>query len=326
MKTKQPKSSETDVSIKFSKNQDLWQNYVQTTTTHISSNMSKFRSFSEVYSYIASQRQLIAQKLEHGKDRGITNQFGRFRTEVNEIYETVKFNLEDGPWSKQAPYIRKKVMKSIDSTTLKPLNYRKVIADKAVTHEMDIPSHLLLKGDIKSSATLSHITMTQGPEPVLKLRYTPLKRPTALGDYMIANRYYDHLVNWNKHEGEQDFLLTAGRLAHHLAHIILVQRGNASIAEIIILSLAKYHKIKLGEINRSNHLSWDWKALLSSDVEKYSEWFAKHAFTNCSTLAHKGIKYSFDVKKPATNENMEFIEQSRRTIDTRHRGYFVPYK
>lgn len=104
--------------------------------------------------------------------------------------------------------------------------------------------------------------------------------PPTLGDNELADRYYKELLEWKKEEGVEKFMITAGKLTHLEAHLLPAKRGSAAILEWMIRGIAAEKGVNLGSFNHEEGISWDLKALLTPNRDKYAEWYAKKAFTS----------------------------------------------
>ncbi|CAM2887654.1 LidE [Legionella steigerwaltii] len=96
--------------------------------------------------------------------------------------------------------------------------------------------------------------------------------------FELIEPYFQACCDWNPDHDIKDFLVNAGKLAHRLAQLQPVGRGNSAIVEWMIRGLAKEKNIELGPFNQ-NELGWDFKAFLTPDSNVYAHWFADRAFT-----------------------------------------------
>lgn len=92
-------------------------------------------------------------------------------------------------------------------------------------------------------------------------------------------------------------LICAGNLAYLLSHLLLTKHGNVGITEWILRGIAFKNGIELGHFNHDEGISWDFKAILTPNLDEYVKWFYEKAFRNPAPLTPEKIAMGFKFKK-----------------------------
>ncbi|QEY52034.1 hypothetical protein [Legionella longbeachae] len=258
------------------------------------------------YAWLANKRREVAKILKHGPLR---HQFGLINKPG--FASTDEFNLcRDLPSQKNEIYAHiheliNKPAENIEVTEQKTEyegKTRYIIrinlpADKrAKLHEKNMDSHFpFVEDDVALTITL-HDYGRQDNRTTLVIDHcmTPFaENYTSRSSYFqvqfeLIQPYFESCCNWRSTESIHDFLINAGKIAHALARLQPVGRGNSAIVEWMIRGLAKAKNIELGPFNHEE-LGWDFKAFLTPDSEIYAQWFAEKAFISPNLIANESI-------------------------------------
>ncbi len=270
-------------------------------------------SFERMYRYCAKKRSEIAKALHHAP----IERFGSFREETFVSWEEFFSDPSvKQAWPEQQSEMFKHVLAIIpqfqdeDSYMLNGVSVKRHVDDfleidcievneetkKVLPPEIQIDRGFVFKITIKSpkfertvtgdhhNGNLSTIDLSHNPynsrQDQMQISYAGTNKHDQKGDFKIADNYFKNLLKMDTDtkEGRTEFLKELGRLNHLMAHLLPVKRGNAGICEWIMRAIAFKKGIELGEFNREEVLSWDFKALVTPNREEYANWFATKAF------------------------------------------------
>ncbi|WP_051131841.1 hypothetical protein [Legionella tunisiensis] len=72
--------------------------------------------------------------------------------------------------------------------------------------------------------------------------------------FEMVEPYFQACLTWEPSQGLEQFLVNAGKIAHSLARLQPVGRGNSAIVEWMIRGLAQAKQIELGAFNQNEKL------------------------------------------------------------------------
>ncbi len=105
-----------------------------------------------------------------------------------------------------------------------------------------------------------------------------LEKPEEV--YQEADILFQNAMAWKPEDGADALLLRLGHLAHHLILNLPVERGNASITEILVESICLQKGFEF-KFNRGDQgLAWDFEAMLTPDQEEYAKLFVRNGLLN----------------------------------------------
>lgn len=328
-----------------------------TSTPIEESKSSSLQNFEEAYYFLARERQRIAEELGQGEKKGRTHEYGRLRMEEGQSYEGFFEADTEQPWlgmKNQIYTLTNRLIADIEKKqggdlVLDKYSYedkkayytcRKTLEKNERGNYVNYTMHVLSphptqKVDGQNHSTyLSTIMKIEYLDPAnfksnnIQMIYTPINKYNIRGDFNLANRYYQELINL-KVENDEDkmkiFLIKAGRLAHLLAHLLPVCLGNAGITEWMIRGLAHHNGIRLGPFNYEEGISWDFKAILTPHREEYAQWYFEKAFLNNQLLTKEEAQEKFSFKKepektPSHSEYSFFVSKDKEAVDQNQAG------
>ncbi|KTD20213.1 LidE [Legionella lansingensis] len=253
------------------------------------------------YAFLASKRRQVAKELKQGPLR---HQFGLFNKAG--FASTDDFNLnKDIPTQKEAIYEQLSslishanplvdVEKRVNTEAEKSFIY--TIKIKRSAHEMQrlhnknlatkspfiedeniltITFHDYGKDDARTAIVIDHSPTPFAENYASQSSYFQVQ-------FALIEPYFQACLNWESHQGLKKFLVNAGKLAHSLALLQPVGRGNSAIVEWMIRGIARTKGIELGPFNHSEKIGWDFKAFLTPEMQDYANWFSEKAFVNCT--------------------------------------------
>ena len=290
-----------------------------------------YTTFEDAYNFLARERHRVADKLGHGKnfDSDRTHDYGRFREEMSTSIEEIWLTSQKPQgWQGMRENLHNllhalinkiETKNQYDKSKGKPYKFedescicrkraikKKKSGKKYVIYELMVRSPIKGKIDgLNHSDRLARIMMREFVDKAdaildpdfacMRMEYAGVNKYKRMGDFALANRYYQSLLNVPGTDDEKikSFLENAGKLAHLLAHLLPVSLGNAGIMEWMIRGLAFKNGIDLGPFNYSESVSWDFKALLTPDREEYAKWFCEKAFVNARVLTKEEMEKGF---------------------------------
>jgi hypothetical protein len=131
---------------------------------------------------------------------------------------------------------------------------------------------------------LFKVAMKEGKVNGLLLEYPSHNAYLSLGDYLIADQLFKDLNKWTPEDGLEEFKRRAAKLAHFTCHHLFIERGTASVAEIMLQGIAQSKGIDLGNVGQREDIGWAWKALVTPDADQYATWFQSNAYMNAKVL------------------------------------------
>lgn len=309
-----------------------------------------FTTFEDSYRFLAGERHRIAADLGHGRDFGRTQDFGKFRVEYAVAFESVWLTSQKPQaWQSTRESIHDLFGKLIDKIETKnqydkikgkPYHFKddtcicrkrvikkKKSGKKYIVYELTVKSPIKDKVDgFEPSQKLARIIVREFVDKtdaildpdfaLMRIFYADVNKYDRFGDFALANRYYLALLNGPGSGSEKNklFLENAGRLAHLLAHLLPVSRGNASIVEWMLRGLAFKNGIDLGPFNYSEKVGWDFKAFFNTDREEYAKWFCESAFANVRVLTKQEMEKGFVFREPSRTAVVSQIPMSSHGV------------
>lgn len=251
------------------------------------------------YAFLASKRRQVGKDLKQGPLR---HQFGLFNkagfaatddfnlnkdlpTQKDKIYELVFALL-----SQENHLIEiDKQPKDNDNGFIYTIKIKMSIEEKTNLHSKNVASEVpFIENENVLTITLhdygknndrNTIVINHNPTPFSE-NYTS-KSSYFQVQFEMMEPYFQACLNWDSSQGVNEFLVNAGKLAHSLARLQPVGRGNSAIVEWMIRGLAQAKRIDLGVFNASEKIGWDFKAFLTPDIQEYAKWFSEKAFVSC---------------------------------------------
>ncbi|VEB36810.1 LidE [Legionella sainthelensi] len=258
------------------------------------------------FAWLANKRREVAKILKHGPLR---HQFGLFNKPG--FASTDEFNLNrDLPSQKNEIYAHiheliNKPTGNIEVTEQKSEHEGKtkyIICiklpedERAKLHEKNKDSLFpFIEDDVVLTITL-HDYGKEDNRTTLIIDHcmTPFaENYTSRSSYFqvqfeLLQPYFESCCHSSSTDSIHEFLINAGKIAHGLARLQPVGRGNSAIVEWMVRGLAKAKNIELGPFNH-DELGWDFKAFLTPNIEAYAHWFAEKAFLSPTVIAKESI-------------------------------------
>lgn len=282
--------------------------------------LASFKDFRQAYSYLANQRHQLALELNHKGDDGRTDHFGLFRLEGDHYRHSVSAGEGENFWKWQKnklfelTYQLIEPVKRIKIFAMKPgylyedknmtcLKEQVVVDDKNAIYycvTVKFPFEDAPIQHVAYSRLLSQIELYDFEEDkrfnLIRIEYTPADNQNTTGNYLILDKYYQKLLNWKSEDGIENFLKNAAKLAFMTSHLLLVKHGNNAMIEWLIRAVAYHKGIKIGRFNHSEGVSWDFKAILTPDINHYVKWFCEKLFVDYKLLnpSENNADFSFN--------------------------------
>jgi hypothetical protein len=272
------------------------------------SRLATFKNFYEAYSYLANARHQIALALKQRGEDGRMDLYGIFRMEGDHYRQSVSAGDGEQFWKWQKNKIFELVYKIIEPVKnikifpMQPgyiyenddmtcLEEKVVVDDKEATYfcvTIKFPFKEIPLQHVAYSHTLSQIELYDfGIDKrfnLIRVEYTPIDNRNIIGNYIILDKHYQSILKWQPKEGIKQFFIHFSKLAYMSAHLMLVKHGNAAIMEWMMRAIAYKQGIKIGKFNYSEGISWDFKALLTTNIDDYEKWFLDKLFIGYTLL------------------------------------------
>lgn len=252
------------------------------------------------YTFLAYQRQEIAQELQHKTSRGDTRIFGAFRSRTNTLYENVY--MGNSLWQGSVHEIHRRLrafitckdeksrhiecLDGIEKTYYRYEDYTNIHyqqADGSIKNIIYFSDEIISEQDLENDGRCIRIYCNEKNQldelGMNRLVYIKASMPNLIAAITEAQTYFDGA--WQS-DSLEDFLYHIGALSHLLATLPFVQRGNATVTEELVKALADKKGMTLGQFSYAGGLTWDWEAILTPNRKKYATWFAKHAYPAAS--------------------------------------------
>ena len=247
------------------------------------------------YAFLAHKRHLAATQIVTQKNTDLDNKYGEFRDYDSHLHENI-FS-ENLFWTGSYQAIRQHL-----TSLLFAINDVKIEAEvkwKGDNQYIIFQDYTVCvrkyprMGETKCSAYYHpfdiegqnetdtvHIHFNISNDRFDSIGYCKLFYASVFPDLLklnvnLAETYYK---SCREASDSREFMLNAGRLAHVLVHSDLVIRGNATIIEELINTLAEEKNLQLDLFSYHDRLTWDWKALLTPSREAYAVWYADHCY------------------------------------------------
>lgn len=255
------------------------------------------------YAWLADKRREVAKILKHGPLRhqfGLFNKAGFASTDefnlsrdlpsqkngiyahIYELIDTPRENIEvieqKSEHEEKSQYIIRIKLTEDERTQLHEKNQHSPFPFIEDEVALTITFHDYGKEDNRTTLIIDHCMTPFAENYASKSSYFQVQ-------FELIQPYFEACCHWNSEESINEFLMNAGKIAHGLARLQPVGRGNSAIVEWMIRGLARAKNIELGLFNH-DELGWDFKAFLTPDIEVYAHWFAEKAFVS-ATLTEK---------------------------------------
>jgi len=301
--------------------QVLWIEKSQQTIQDYIDHLATFTDFKSAYAFLAQKRHHIALELRQRNEEGRTDYFGAFRQEGDHFRHTVYSGDREQFWKWQKTKIFELAYKLIEPAKNSMIQDRKTgyvyedehlgclkelvsIDDNQATYYcvmIKFPHDKAFISSIEQLHLLSTVELFDFQENkklnMIRIEYTPVNSITSDHHYQLLNHLYNLLLGWNQRARIDDFLTIAGKMAFMLSHFLPVKRGNASITEWMLRAIAFNKGIKLGYFNHAEGISWDFKAILTPDLQEYIKWFRSSAFLDYALIPDEEIAQGFKFDK-----------------------------
>ncbi len=286
-------------------NQKLWVEKSEAIIQEYVKNLSTFKSFREAYTFLAKRRHEIAMQLKQRNEEGHSDLYGSFRGEGDHFRKAISAGEGEPFWKWQKKKIFELTYQLIEpikqdknfyeDKVVRCLRERVAVDDAYATYYCVSVKSPYYNIDQEIGSTIELFDFDHHKESnSIRIEYTPLNTDNVDAYYAVADAEYQRLLNWKSHEGLQSFFVSAGRLAYLLAHLLLVKHGNVAITEWMLRGIAFHHRINLSYFNQAENISWDFKAVLTPQLEKYIDWFYEKAFQGYRMLdADESINFAF---------------------------------
>ncbi|VVC75570.1 hypothetical protein AQUSIP_08600 [Aquicella siphonis] len=254
------------------------------------------------YAFLANERRIIAKELKH---KPLTHQFGWFNKPGFRASDDFLL-IRDLPGQKDAIFelIGKLAagMQGKDAVDYGCYEIsRSQRADQSMVYTIKM-TNPLVSPEVKTGKKISE--QGEYAEPELTITFEDygdqdprtriqVEHPMTPFDFMYEGKteymedkfremddHFKACLGWTSDKSVEDFLVNAGALAHILARMQPVGRGNSAIVEWMIRGLAAAVGIELGAFNYETKIGWDFKAFLTPVRADYANWFAKNAFVS----------------------------------------------
>lgn len=258
------------------------------------------------YAWLANKRREVAKILKHGPLR---HQFGLFNkpgfastdefnlnrdlpSQKNEIYEhvhelinkpteNIEVTEQKNEHEEKTQYIIRIKLTEDERAKLHEKNKNSLFPFIEDEVALTITLYDYGKQDNRTTLVIDHCMTPFAENYASKSSYFQVQ-------FALIQPYFELCCNWNSTESIHEFLMNAGKIAHGLARLQPVGRGNSAIVEWMIRGLARAKNIELGFFTH-NELGWDFKAFLTPDIEAYAHWFAEKAFASSNLIAKESI-------------------------------------
>ncbi len=300
-------------------NQIIWKQKSEETIREFIANLPSFKIFREAYAFLADKRHSIAVELKQRPNdyKKRIDLYGVFRQEEDHYRQSVTAGDGEQYWKWQKKKIFEltykliEPVKSIRIFQTQPgylyenhfmtcLKEKVVVDDKYATYyciSIKFPNDERPNESLSYSHKLSQIELfdfeINKRFNLIRVEYTPIDSDKMEGNYFIANKYFQAMLNWKKEEGMEKFMIYAAKFAYFTAHYLIVKHGNSSMIEWMLRAIAFRNGIYLGRFNFSDGISWDFKALLTPDINEYIKWFCEQLFIDTALLPAASVTSEF---------------------------------
>ena len=308
--------------LNYSKNnQSIWIEKSQQTIQDYIDHLSSFKDFQAAYKFFAKKRHQIALDLQQKNEEGRTDLYGALRQEGDHFRKKIYSGDKETFWKWQKSKVFELCYKLTEparniSDFNKKTGYiyedehiaciKELVSldeNQAIYYCVTIkyPAEMAALLNDGQQHSLSTIELFEFQEKknlnMICIIYTPVDIQTRDKIYQLLNHFYQLLLKWNPQDGVDTFLTVAGKLAFMLAHYHLVKQGNVGITEWMLRAIAFSKGIKLGHFNHAEGISWDFKAVLTPNIDEYVKWFCTKAFLDYELISAEEISKGFKFYK-----------------------------
>lgn len=276
----------------------------------------KFIYFPALISFLANKRRKIAVELGH--DDALM--FGEFCTEVMTGIEYIfspahssrdeVMPLVESLLSKGKRTFNGEIKYTINNAFLskKPGNdqidkRKRAIWASSTLHGNNIhppgTGYTKLLNDYGYGVNEELSSIIKQEDGLIYLRYRSFNRYNLVGDYFTLQALYDDLL---ASKNERELFENAAKFSYMMAHCFLTRRGSSSITEWIIRAVAKKKGITLVGF-KEDAIGWQWRALLSDDINDYVAWYKQNTFI----IVESNNQGFFNPDKPETQDNHGYV-------------------
>lgn len=285
-----------------------WMQKSEETIRDFITKLSTFQNFREAYTYLANMRQQIAIELKQIPENGRADLYGTLRHEGDHYRQSVSAGDGERFWKWQKKKIFELTYQLIEPLgkikifNMQPgylyenkfmtcLKEKVIVDDNNATYyciSIKFPFEEVPMEHVAHSHTLSQIELydfeVNKKVNLIRIEYTPVDHQNVLGNYLALDKYYQLLLNWRPEEGIDKFFIYAAKIAFLSAHLLIVKHGNSSIIEWLLRAIAYNKGIWLGRFSYADGISWDFKALLTPNINDYAKWFHEKLFVDYITI------------------------------------------
>jgi len=251
----------------------------------------------ETIMLLGNERHHIAQDLGHVYKHREANQFGLLRgVDTDETSVCAEFVNESNDWPQYYLPLEKRIKELFANNELIEYSIETLSNDPNASFYMkmlnlqktDKQSHLLIIGS-------KPLPLHSNEMCILAIFNNKIRRGSqiiitypSLLTLGIKQRLADlqplyaelQKMNLQNDDDMYLYLKKIGELSYSLYRMMATRRGGASITDWLIRGLAEHKGIELGERNKTNPLSQDFEAFVTTNKLEYGEWFATNAFVN----------------------------------------------
>lgn len=262
---------------------------------------SEFKNFFDAYSFFATKRHEFAAELKQKSDEGRTDYYGAFRKEGDHSRRAITRGDGEQFWKWQknkifeltydliAP-VKQSKKHSYENQFITCLKEKVAVDEKNATYyslSIKFPRELMIDNH-DHPPSLAHIELydfdANAKFNLIRIEYVPVDNRFTAGNYQIANHFYTAMLDWQRKDDVKKFIENAAKLSYFIAHLMPVKEGNAAIMEWLMRALAFNKGIELGHFNHAEGISWDFKALLTVNINDYVKWFSENLFDHYTLL------------------------------------------
>ncbi|MDC3180556.1 hypothetical protein OAT84_00210 [Gammaproteobacteria bacterium] len=206
--------------------------------------------------------------------------------------------------------------KLIEYVSLQYKRGRVFLSDAAVRHALFIAKHpeatyLLEEMRIKIDGGFrgQRVFITSVDSRVLNIAFRHDDREDPKNSEVLKHIefLYQNVCQSNTEEYCIDFMGHLSTLVHFLAHMQLIQRGNAGTLQWLMYALAAAKGVYLPKFNLESGVSFDFKAICST-LSRFKAWFATTAFESRPSLL-TGVGYVSSLAISAKTDLRKIVQR-----------------
>lgn len=232
----------------------------------------QYRNLKTLFLFLAEKRQVVAQRLNHGRERSETSRFGKPRygygsnayRDTGLVSEYVGLN---SGWKDLFTPIRDRLEK-VKSTSL-------FEEKEGYFHYQRDNNQFNKRFNIVCS-----FSWREGNPPGFHFCYPFVENEKEFDkNFQDLEPDFQNLLSW---EGDdlEEFIKNIGKLSYSLYRLLPISLGNSAVVNWLVRAVALSKGVELGphQDNKDN-LGLDWESFVTFDQDCYAEWFLIHAYT-----------------------------------------------